>query len=263
MVGGLLIFAMVCMALFASLVVPYDPFEINAGRILQPPSPVHWMGTDDQGRDVLSRVIHGARISLWVGFIAVVLGQGLGAVLGILSGYCGGSVDLAVQRGVDIMMAFPSLILALAIMAVLGTGITPAMMAIGIAIAPGASRVIRGAVLSVKENEYVLAAQAMGGRPLRIMASHILPNVTAPLIVLATVGLGNAILTEAALSFLGLGVQPPAPSWGGMLSGYARTYMQVAPWTPFFPGVAITLAVLGFNLLGDAMRDIWDPRLKA
>src|SRR5262249_12729390 len=161
--------------------------------------------------------------------------------------YLGGGVDLAMQRVVDIMMAFPSLILALAIMAVLGAGITPAMIAIGIAIAPGASRIIRGAVLSAKENEYVVAAQAIGGRKLHIMMHHILPNVTAPLIVLATVGLGNAILTEAALSFLGLGVQPPAPSWGGMLSGYARTYMQVAPWTPFFPGVAITLAVLGFN----------------
>ena len=260
--GGSLIAFMVFMAIFANLIAPYDPMEINSNKILKPPGYEHWMGTDDQGRDVMSRVIYGSRISLWVGFLAMVLGQLMGSVIGIVSGYFGGKVDLAIQRCVDIMMAFPSLILALAIMSVLGTGITSAMIAIGIVIAPGASRIIRGAVLSAKENEYVVAAKTVGCRNLRIMAYHILPNVAAPLIVIATVGLGNAILTEAALSFLGLGVQPPAPSWGGMLSGYARTYMQIAPWTPFFPGVAITLAVLGFNLFGDAIRDVWDPRLR-
>jgi len=194
--------------------------------------------------------------------VAISIGTGLGTILGLISGYFGGKLDLILQRVMDGWMAFPSIILALVIIAVLGTGELNVMIAIGISQVPPANRIVRGAVLSEKSNLYVEAARAISSSELRIMTRHILPNVTAPIIVVATIALGQAILAEAALSFLGVGIQPPTPAWGSMLSGHSRTYMLVAPWMAIFPGLAIFLAVMGWNLLGDALRDIWDPRLR-
>ena len=214
------------------------------------------------GRDILSRVIHGARISLKVGIIAVAIGTLTGAALGLVSGYFGGMVDFGVQRLMDIILAFPGLILAISLMAVLGANLTNAMIAIGVVIMPSAARVVRGSTLSVKTEQYIDAARAIGCANGRILLRYILPNVAAPIIVLVTIQLGAAIITEASLSYLGLATRPPTPSWGSMLSGAGRVYMLRAPWIAIAPGVAISLTVLAFNLLGDALRDVLDPRLR-
>ena len=260
--SAVLIALLVLTAIFAEALSPYDPLAAQPEIRLAPPSWAHPFGTDDIGRDVLSRIIYGSRISLWVGLLAVGIGTLAGMVVGLVSGYWEGRTDLILQRVMDAVQAIPGLILALAIVSVLTPSTTNAMLAIAVVIIPGNSRIVRGAVLSAKQNRYVEAAQALGCRHLHIIGLHILPNVTAPIMVVATLGLGVAILAESSLSFLGFGVPPPTPSWGAMLSGSGRTYMLQAPWMAVFPGIAISLAVFGFNMLGDALRDLLDPRLR-
>ena len=261
-VSAAVLVTLVLTAVFADVLAPFDPVETRPEIRLQAPSRAHPFGTDDIGRDVLSRVIHGARISLWVGLLAVGIGTFAGMIIGLLCGYCEGRLDLILQRVMDAVQAIPGLMLALAIVSVLKPNTTNAMLAIAIVIIPGNSRIVRGAVLSTKQNRYVEAAHAIGCRHPRIILSHILPNVTAPILVIASIWLGNAILIEATLSFLGLGTQPPTPSWGLMLSSTGRAFMEQAPWLAIFPGLAISLAVLGFNMFGDTLRDAWDPKLR-
>jgi peptide/nickel transport system permease protein len=253
---------LVLTAIFADLLAPYDPLAAQPEIRLAPPSWAHLFGTDDIGRDVLSRIIYGTRLSLWVGLLAVGIGTVGGMIIGLVTGYWEGQLDLILQRVMDAIMAIPGLLLALAIVSVLRPSTTNAMLAIAMVIIPGNSRIVRGAVLSAKQNRYVEAAQALGCRHPRIIVSHILPNVTAPILIIASIWLGNAILIEAALSFLGLGTQPPEPSWGLMLSSTGRAFMEQAPWLAVFPGLAISLSVLGFNLFGDTLRDAWDPKLR-
>jgi ABC-type dipeptide/oligopeptide/nickel transport system permease subunit len=262
LVSLLLIVVVILMALFAPLIAPYDPLESHAIDRLQTPSSQYLLGTDQLGRDVFSRIIYGARISLLVGLISVGIATVCGGLIGLASGYFGGVADIVTQRVVDAFQAFPGLILALALMSVFGSGIVQVTVAIAIVIAPSQSRVIRGATLSVKENAYIEAARALGATDRRLILRHILPNVTAPILILASTTLGLAILIEGALSFLGLGTPPPTPSWGGMLTGSARAYMERVPTLSLFPGIAISLTVLAFNLFGDTLRDIWDPRLR-
>ena len=260
--SALLVAVIVLTAVFADVLAPYDPLEADPGIRLARPSQAHPFGTDDIGRDVLSRVIYGARISLWVGLLAVGIGTAVGMVIGLACGYWEGRLDMILQRVMDAVQAIPGLVLALAIVSVLKPSTTNAMIAIAMVIIPGNSRIVPGAVLSAKQNRYVEAAQAIGCQHPRILLSHILPNVTAPILVIASIWLGNAILIEATLSFLGVGTQPPTPSWGLMLSSTGRAFMEQAPWLAFFPGFAISLAVLGFNLFGDTPRDAWDPKLR-
>ena len=259
--SALLILAIVLTAIFANVLSPYDPLDADPTIRLARPSAAHPFGTDDIGRDVLSRIIHGSRISLWVGLLAVGIGTAVGMVIGLACGYWEGRLDMLLQRVMDAVQAIPGLVLALAIVSVLKPSTTNAMLAIAVVIIPGNSRIVRGAVLSAKQNRYVEAAEAIGCRQPRILLSHILPNVTAPILVIASIWLGNAILIEATLSFLGVGTQPPTPSWGLMLSGTGRAFMEQAPWLAIFPGLAISLSVLGFNLFGDTLRDAWDPKL--
>jgi peptide/nickel transport system permease protein len=262
MASATMLMTLVLAAVFADVLAPYDPLATQPEIRLSAPSRAHPFGTDDIGRDVLSRVIHGSRISLWVGLLAVGIGTAAGMVIGLLCGYCEGRLDLLLQRLMDAIQAIPGLILALAIVSVLTPNTTNAMLAIAIVIIPGNSRIVRGAVLSAKQNRYVEAAQAIGCRHPRIILSHILPNVTAPILIIASIWFGNAILIEATLSFLGVGTQPPTPSWGLMLSSTGRAFMEQAPWLAIFPGLAISLGVLAFNLFGDTLRDAWDPRLR-
>ena len=261
-VSAAIIAVLVFTAIFADVLAPYDPLFAQPEHRLLRPSQAHPFGTDDIGRDVLSRIIHGSRISLWVGLLAVGIGTVVGMIIGLVSGYWEGRLDLVLQRVMDAIQAIPGLILALAIVSVLKPNTTNAMIAIAMVIIPGNARIVRGAVLSAKQNRYVEAAHAMGCRHPRIIAQHILPNVTAPILIIASIWLGNAILIEASLSFLGLGTQPPTPSWGLMLSSTGRAFMEQAPWLAIFPGLAISLAVLAFNLFGDTLRDAWDPRLR-
>jgi len=261
-VSAALIGLIVLSAIFADVLAPYDPLAPQPQIRLASPSREHPFGTDDIGRDVLSRIIYGSRISLWVGVLAVGIGTAAGMIIGLVSGYWEGRLDLVLQRIMDAIMAIPGLVLALAIVSVLRPNTTNAMLAIAVVIIPGNARVVRGAVLSAKQNRYVEAAQAIGCRHPRIIWTHILPNVTAPILIIASIWFGNAILIEAALSFLGVGTQPPTPSWGLMLSSTGRAFMEQAPWLAIFPGLAISLAVLGFNLFGDTLRDAWDPKLR-
>jgi peptide/nickel transport system permease protein len=250
------------MALFAELLATHDPVRTDPSQTLRPPSSAHWLGTDYLGRDIYSRIVHGARISLAVGIASTLLGSVLGGVVGLLSGYVGGMTDLVTQRVMDIMQGLPLLVLALVMSAALGPSVTNVIIAISVPIIPRAARVIRSSVLSIREMPYVEAARSLGVRHLRIAFRHILPNTMGPFMILATAQLGSAILVEAALSFLGLGVPEPYPSWGRMLSISAAEYAQKAPWLVLFPGVVISLAVFGTNLLGDALRDVLDPRLR-
>jgi len=259
--GGSIVLLILLAALLADLVAPFDPIRGQLSDRLQPPSPTHWLGTDEQGRDILSRIIHGSRISLQIGLISVGISLTLGVLIGALSAYFGGWADLVAMRLIDMMLAFPSILLAIAITAILGPSLTNAMIAVGIVNMPIYARLVRASVLSLKEFDFVQAARAAGGGHVRILGRHILPNALAPLIVQSTLSTGTAMLDAAGLSFLGLGAQPPLPEWGAMLSG-AQTYIQLAPWVVTFPGLAIMLAVLGFNLLGDGLRDILDPRLR-
>jgi len=261
-VCGTLIALVVLIAVFAPALAPKDPLQTSLIDSLRPPSAEHPFGTDRNGRDMLSRIIYGARISLGIGLGAVALGVTLGAVVGLVSGFFGGAVDMVLQRVVDTVQAFPTIVLAMAIVAAVGISYRNVIIAIGITIAPGTARVVRSAVLTVRENQYIDAARALGAADLRIMLRHILPNVAAPIIVLTTVVIGQAIISEATLSFLGLGVQEPRPSWGGMLGGNAQRYIEEAPWLVIFPGLALALVVFAFNMFGDALRDVLDPRLR-
>jgi len=259
--GGFLVLFMVLTAVFASVIAPYGPNDIHGESIVQPPSRTFYLGTDALARDLFSRIVHGARVSLMVGFGAVGLSLLLSTIVGVLSGYIGGIFDTIVQRCVDAIMSFPWLVIMLTVMAILGPGIRNVILALALAGFAGGSRVIRGAVLAIKESEYVMAARAIGCKQWRVVLKHILPNVAAPIIVLGTLGLGNAILAESALSFLGFGVPPPAPSWGRMLSSDGMDYMLQSPGLAVFPGLGISIAVFGFNMLGDALRDLLDPKL--
>lgn len=261
-ISGIVILVMILVALFAPLVARYDPMVQHGGRILEWPSWEFWMGTDHLGRDIYSRVVHGTRVSITVGFVAVAIGTTGGSLIGLVSAFQGGKFDLYVQRFVDAWIAFPGLVLILVLVSMLGPSLLNVSVAIGIGTIPSTSRIVRSAVLTIKQNEYVLAAHAVGASSIRIGARHILPNVTAPIIIISTVSLGGAILAESSLSFLGLGVPPPAPTWGGMLSREGREYMLIQPLLGIWPGLAITTVVMAFNLFGDALRDVWDPRLR-
>jgi peptide/nickel transport system permease protein len=258
----LLILAAIAVAVLTPVLAPYDP-EATVGVRLQPPSGAFLFGTDDVGRDILSRLIYGAHVSLEVGFISIVIGIGLGTLLGVVSGYQGGPADLLTQRVVDIWMAFPAILLALSLVSALGVSLKTETIAIGIVIVPSTARVIRSATLSVKESDYVAAARTLGARDGRIVLIHVLPNVMAPVIVLASTSIGAAILAEAGLSFLGLGTPPPTPSWGQMVNEATQGFLTIQPWLTIAPGLCIGAVVLAFNLLGDALRDVLDPRLRS
>src|SRR5262245_15908701 len=260
--GGLIVVAMLVMAVFAERIAPYGYDQTIRGARMTPPGTAHWLGTDNLSRDMWSRVVYGARVSVTVGFLTIGLATVMAIALGVSSGYFGGAYDLCVQRVVDAWLSFPYLIIVLSVMAVLGPGLLNVVLSLSLIITATNSRVIRGTTIAVAQNAFVEAARAMGCGHLRIIVRHILPNVMATIIILATIGLGAAILAESALSFLGFGVPPPYPSWGSMLSGSGRTYMFRAPWMAIWPGVAISLAVFGFNMLGDALRDVLDPRLR-
>jgi peptide/nickel transport system permease protein len=247
-------------ALFADLITPHPPNEQDYLAITEAPTTAHWLGTDDLGRDILARIIYGSRISLLVGVIAVGIALALGVSLGLLAGYTGGMVDDVVMRTVDAIQAFPGLILALGITAALGPGVEKVMIAIGIVSTPAIARLTRAQALTIREREFVAAARVIGASPMKIVARHIWPNVTAPIIVQATLLIASAILTEAGLSFLGVGVKPPTPTWGSMLRTGSQ-YLEVAPWLAFAPGVAIFATVLAFNFVGDGLRRALDPRL--
>ncbi|MEA2528147.1 MAG: peptide/nickel transport system permease protein [Thermomicrobiales bacterium] len=258
--GAVIVVLTVVVALAAPLIAPFEPDSQKHERLLGP-SWTNLMGTDELGRDTFSRIIFGARVSLQVGIIAVCVALVIGGCLGVIAGYGGGRVDAWLMRVVDIMFAFPGLVLAIVIAGLLGASRTNAMIAIGVVYAPAFARVIRGSVLSVMSEPYVESGRVAGSTHWRLVRHHVVPNIVAPMIVMTTVYLSSAILSEAALSFLGLGTQPPEPSWGGMLN-LARTYMEIAPWMAIFPGLAIMLVVLGFNFLGDGLRDVLDPRLR-
>ena len=260
--GGILIAVMVLTAVFAEVLATHDPIATDAAHTLEAPSAEHWLGSDHLGRDIYSRIVHGARVSLIVGLASTLLGSVLGGIIGLLSGYIGGKTDLVAQRVLDILQGLPLLVLALVMSASLGPSIQNVVIAISIPIIPRAARVIRSSVLTIREMQYIEAAGAVGVSHLRIAFRHILPNTMGPFIVLCTAQLGSAILVEATLSFLGLGVPEPYPSWGRMLSVSAAEYAQKAPHLVLFPGIAISLAVFGSNLLGDALRDTLDPRLR-
>ncbi len=261
MVGLAMFIALVLIAVFAPVFAPHDPLRVDPIVALMPPSAEHWMGTDTLGRDVMSRVVFGARISLRLGVVSVSIGLSLGVLIGVLAGYLGGRVDGILMRFIDMLLAFPSLILALVAVFALGPGLTNAMIAVGISSIPAFARITRGEVLSAKENLYVQSAQALGGSEIAIMARHILPNIIAPNIVMGALMTGTAILAGAALSFLGLGAQSPTPEWGLMLS-QGRGFMSLAWWLTFFPGLGIMLTVMAMNLLGDGLRDVLDPRTR-
>lgn len=260
--GALVIAFLVFMALSASLISPQDPDVTNTKLILQAPDADHPFGTDHFGRDMLSRVIHGSRVALMVGILVVAIGTSAGSFLGLISGFRSGRVDLIIQRFVDIIMAFPPLILAMAIVAMFKPSTTNVILALAVVQIPTSARVVRSAALYVRESDYVTAARAIGCRDWEIVWRHILPNCMAPFIIVATAGVGIAILSEASLSFLGLGTPITIPSWGGMLSAESREFVYKAWWMAFWPGLAITMAVFAFNIFGDALRDALDPRLR-
>jgi peptide/nickel transport system permease protein len=260
--GGALVALLLLIALAAPIVAPYDPVEVNVTEALLPPSPTHWLGTDDVGRDVLSRVIWGSRVSLSVGVISVSIGFIVGVSIGLAAGYLGGVVDLLAMRAIDALLAFPALILAIAITAALGPQIQNAMIAIGIVAIPLYARLTRGQVLSVREREFLVAARTIGVPPLRVVLRHVFPNITNALVVQATLSTAFAILAEATLSFLGLGAQPPTPTWGSDIFYSERWLSNLKWWMSVGPGLGIFVAVFSFNFLGDALRDALDPRLR-
>jgi peptide/nickel transport system permease protein len=261
LVGLVILVLVVGAALFARFVAPYNPIDQSFAEQLHSPSFAHLFGTDEFGRDIFSRVLYGARIALTVGVISDGIALSLGVVLGVLAGYFGGAADAAVMRTVDVMLAFPYLLLAMIVVAILGSSLTNAMIAIGIVYTPQFARLVRGAVLAVRGQEFVEAAGAVGAGSVRVLARHVLPNVLSPIIVMATLTVGFTIVETAGLSFLGLGATPPTPEWGSMLAT-GRSYMLTAPWIATFPGLAILVTVIGFNLVGDGLRDLLDPRLR-
>jgi len=248
-------------AILAPLITPYDPTALDVNHVLQAPSPDHPLGTDALGRDVLSRMLFGGRVSLWVGFLAVGLSVALGLFFGLIAGYFGGFADELIMRGVDVMLCFPSFFLILAVIAFLEPSLTNIMIIIGLTSWMGVARLVRAEALTLKHRDFVRAAKLAGAGSARILSRHILPNAAAPVLVSATLGVAGAILTESSLSFLGLGVQPPMPSWGNMLLE-GKEVLEIAPWLSIFPGMAILLTVLGYNLLGESLRDLLDPRLR-
>ncbi len=260
-IGGAIILLLLFTAAFAPLVAPHDPFKLRVGPPKATPSAEFPFGTDDVGRDMLSRIMYGARITVQIGVISVALALGIGVTVGLLAGFYGGGVDTLLMRLTDIMLAFPGFLLTLAIVAVLGPGLTNAMIAVGISAFPGFARLVRGSVLSIREMEYMTAGRVLGASSGRIMRSAILPNVLAPIIVLATLTFPLAVLDAAALSFIGLGAQPPSPEWGALLVG-GRNSLRTAPHLVNIPGLAIFVTVLGFNLIGNNLRDVLDPRLR-
>ncbi|WP_133628350.1 nickel transporter permease [Fonticella tunisiensis] len=261
MVGLSIIVILILIALFGKYLMPYDPNTGVLAESLQKPSSAHIFGTDEQGRDIFSRIIDGTKISLRVGITAVAIALTAGIIFGSFAGYYGGKIDMYIMRLMDIILAFPSLLLAIAFMSALGKGIDKAIIAISIVTIPEYARIVRGSILSVKENEYVQAAKAIGNNDMGIIFKHILPNVMSPIIVRATLGISTAILETSALGFLGLGIQPPQAEWGSML-GAGRGYFYNAPHIVLFPGIAITITVLAFNLFGDGLRDALDPKLR-
>jgi peptide/nickel transport system permease protein len=260
--GGFVVIIMLLMAAFADLVTVYDPTRNNFGVMLEPPSADYWLGTDQFGRDLYTRIVYGARTALLVGFVSAFVGATIGLILGVASAYFGGRFDLLFQRVMDILMAFPLIILALAVVSIFGTGTWNVILAITIPFIPRCARVVRSSALAVRETPYIDAARACGFGHTRIVLRHMVPNVMAPYLIMMTAAVGQAILIEASLSFLGLGVQEPVPAWGLMLRGGAQDYAESAPWVAVFPGIAISLAVFGFNLFGDSLRDWLDPKMK-
>lgn len=261
--GAIVVLVMFLTGIFADVLAPYGFKEIHLANRLSPPGEAGFvLGTDGVGRDMLSRVIYGARVSMIIGLVATTISVVISSLIGVLSGFSGGKVDLIIQRFVDAWMCFPWLILMITIMSLVGTGMYQLVLVLGIGGGVGGSRVVRSAVIGIKENVYMHAATAVGCSTTRIIGRHILPNIMAPLIIIFTTSMGGMILAEASLSFLGYGIPPPTPSWGGMLSGIGRTYMLQAPWLVFWPGLALSLAVFGINMLGDALRDILDPRMR-
>jgi peptide/nickel transport system permease protein len=261
--GAVIVVVMILAAIFADIIAPYDPVANAFDRISQPPSWENWFGTDQYGRDVLSRLIYGARTALLVGFASAFIGAGIGLIFGVASAYFGGRIDLAFQRVLDIFLAFPLIIMALAVISIFGTGAQNVIVAITIPFIPRCARVVRAASLAIREMAYIDAARANGFSHARIILRHMVPNVMAPFLIMITAFVGQAILLEASLSYLGLGVQEPTPAWGLMLQGGAEEYAESAPWMAIFPGLAISLAVFGFNLFGDAIRDTLDPKLRS
>ncbi len=260
--GGIVVLVMIFLAVFANVLSPYDP-ELNAFEVmLTPPNLDFWMGTDQFGRDILTRIIYGARTALFVGFSCSIIGASIGLVLGVGSAYFGGRVDLLFQRVMDVFMAFPLIITAMAIVSIFGPGTQNVIIAITIPFIPRCARVVRSSALAIREIPYVDAARALGYTHSRIILRHMVPNVMAPFLIMLTAFVGQAILLEASLSYLGLGVQEPTPAWGLMLQGGAEEYAESAPWVAIWPGIAISLAVFGFNLFGDALRDALDPKLR-
>ena len=260
--GGVIALVVFISAIFAEFVAPYPPVALELTNRLLPPSAEHWMGTDSLGRDLFSRIVFGARVSMIVGLGAPAIGMVVATIIGGISGYIGGKYDMVVQRFIDAWMSFPGLILYLTIMAVIGAGLLQVVLVLGISGGIGSSRIIRGAVIGIKENVYVEAARAIGTPVRGILIRHILPNIMPVVIVIFSTGIAWAILAEAAISFLGFGVPPPTPSWGGMLSGPGRQYMLEAPWLALWPGLVLSVVVYSVNMLGDAVRDILDPRLR-
>ncbi|MBN1644231.1 MAG: ABC transporter permease [Dehalococcoidales bacterium] len=261
-VGAVLVILLFLVGIFADLLAPYEYNDTDMKAVLEAPSVQHWLGTDNVGRDVLSRVIYGARISMIVGLAASALDAIIATLIGVISGYFGGKVDLVIQRFVDAVIAFPSLFFYLSVMAIVGPGLVQVIFVLGILQGIGSSRLIRSAVIGTRNNVYIEAARSLGASNTRILLRHILPNVMAPIIIIFTISMGGVIIAEASLSFLGLGIPAPMPSWGGMLSGAGRRYMMQAPWLVIWPGLALSLAVYGINMFGDALRDLFDPRLR-
>ena len=260
--GGVMLLLFLIVGLTAQWIAPYGFNEIAPIERLKPPSWAHWFGTDNLGRDVLSRCVHGAQLSVIIGCSAALLATAISALIGIVSGYAGGRFDLIVQRFVDAWQSFPDLIILIVVVSVVGPGMIQIICTLGLLLGIAGSRIIRGAVVSVRENMYVHAAQSTGASTFRVLWRHILPNVMAPVIVLFTTRVGTVILAESGLSFLGLGVPPPAPTWGGLLSGSGRTYMLQGPWLALAPGLCLTVVVYATNMFGDALRDLLDPRMR-
>jgi peptide/nickel transport system permease protein len=261
MVGFIVLLTLTFMALFADILAPYDPVRISLSNRLMPPDMSHWFGTDEMGRDILSRILFGARISLKIGFIVICISGGLGSIIGAVSGYYGGKIDNILMRLMDVILSCPSLVLAMALAAALGPSLNNAIMAVSFVMIPKFARLVRGDALSVKEMQFIAAAKASGAGNLWIIFHHILPNCLSSVIVLATLTLGDTILIAASLSFIGLGAQPPTPEWGAMIS-VGRKFLMDQWWYATFPGLFILITVIGFNILGDALRDIMDPRIR-
>ncbi|MEM7535631.1 MAG: ABC transporter permease [Chloroflexota bacterium] len=260
--GAAIIVVFFIAAIFADMLAPFDPLETNYGSMMQPPSFANWMGTDVFGRDILSRILYGSRTAMLIGFTTSFVAATLGAVIGVFSAYQGGTTDLLIQRVMDVILSFPLIVMALAMVAVLGVGTSTLVLAIVVPMIPRATRVVRASALSIRESLYVESAEVIGAKPSRIIYLHMLPNVMGPYLIMLTSFLGQAILLEASLSFIGLGVAEPTPAWGLMLKGAAEQFIEQAPWMSIFPGLAISLAVFGFNVFGDALRDVLDPKLR-